>query len=112
MKFKLRPKLFFKSLRLRRKSPPDLWQFGLAVHDVIAARTLLAVSGKLSAAEAHRMIDEKRLAGFRAHLACTGAMLNGRGASAANAYFDVYKRAVESNRNRLRKRAWRWPGFR
>jgi hypothetical protein len=109
MKFKLPPKFLFKRFRLRRKSPPNLWQFGLAVHDVVAARTLLAASGKMSAAEAHRMVDEKRLAAFRAQLACTEAILHGRGAAAANAYFDVYQRAVASNRKRLSKRRWRWP---
>jgi hypothetical protein len=112
MKFKLQTRFLFKGLRLGRKSPPNLWQFGLAVHDVVAARTLLAVSGKLSAAEAHRMVDEKRSAAFRAQLACTEAILHGRGASAANAYFDVYHRAVKSNRKRLRRRRWRWPRVR
>jgi hypothetical protein len=112
MYFKFRSKALFKLLRLRRKSPPNLWQFGLAVHDVITARTLLAVSGKLSAAEAHRMVDEKRSAAFHAQLACTEAILHGRGASAANAYFDVYQRAVDANRKRLRNRRRRWPRFR
>src|SRR5689334_24776849 len=112
MKFKLRSKFLFKTFRRRRKSPPNLWQFGLAVHDVVAARTLLAASGKLSAAEAHRMIAEKRSAAFRAQLACTEAILRGRSASAAHDYFDVYHRAVESNRKRLRNRRWRWPRFR
>jgi hypothetical protein len=112
MKFKLRPKLLFKSFALRRKSPPNLWQFGLAVHDVIAARTLLAASGKLSAAEAHRMVDEKRLAAVRAQLACTEAILYGRGAAAAKAYFDVYQRAVDLNRKRLRNRRCHWPRLR
>lgn len=109
MKFNLHTKFLFKRFRLRRKSPPNLRQFGLAVHDVVAARTLLAASGKLSAAEAHRMVDEKRLAAFRAQLACTEAILHGRGVAAANAYFDVYQRAVDSNRKRLRQRRWRWP---
>jgi hypothetical protein len=109
MKFKLQPKFLLKAFRRRRKSPASLWQFSLAVHDVIAARTLLAASGTLSAAEAHRMVDEKRVAAVRAQLACTEAILHGRGASAANAYFDVYQRAVDLNRKRLRNRRWRWP---
>jgi hypothetical protein len=112
LKFKLPTRLLFRGLRQRRKSPSNPWQFGLAVHDVIAARTLLAMSGKLDAAEAHRMVDEKRSAAFRAQLACAEAILHGRGASAANAYFDVYQRAVNSNRKRLRKRRWRWPNLR
>ena len=71
MIFKLRTKALFEFLRLRRKSPPNLWQFGLAVQEVIAVRTSLAMTGKLSAAEAHRMVEEKRLAVVRAYLACT-----------------------------------------
>jgi hypothetical protein len=85
------------------------WQFGLAVQEVIAVRTSLAMTGKLSAAEAHRMVEEKRLAVVRAYLACTEAILNGQGASAPRVYFDVYRRAVESNRKRLSNRRWRWP---
>jgi hypothetical protein len=109
MIFKLRTKALFEFLRLRRKSPPNLWQFGLAVQEVIAVRTSLAMTGKLSAAEAHRMVEEKRLAVVRAYLGCTEAILNGQGASAPRVYFDVYRRAVESNRKRLSNRRWRWP---
>ena len=47
--------------RLHRKSPPDLWHFGLAVREVIAARMWRAMTGKLSAAEARRMVMEKQL---------------------------------------------------
>jgi hypothetical protein len=113
MRLKLRPKLpFGLLLRRRRKSPPDLWQFGLAVHEVMAARTSLAMSGKLSSAEARRMIEEKRSAALRAQFACTEAIMKGRGASAPRACFDVYQRAVKSNRKRLRKRRWRWPRIR
>ena len=109
MIFKLRTKALFEFLRLRRKSPPNLRQFGLAVQEVIAVRTSLAMTGKLSAAEAHRMVEEKRLAVVRAYLACTEAILNEQGASAPRAYFDVHRRAVESNRKRLSNRRWRWP---
>jgi len=106
MRLRLRPKALFELLRRRRN--PNMWQFGLAVHEVIAARTLLAMAGKLSPAEARRMVAEKRLALFRAQFACTDAILNGRGASAARDYFDVYRRAVDSNRKRLSNRGWRW----
>ena len=109
MIFKLRTKTLFEFLLLRRKSPPNLRQFGLAVQEVIAVRTSLAMTGELSAAEAHRMSEEKRLAVVRAYLACTEAILNGQGASAPRVYFDVYRRAVESNRKRLSNRRWRWP---
>jgi hypothetical protein len=55
------------------------------------------------------MVEEKRLAVVRAYLGCTEAILNGQGASAPRVYFDVYRRAVESNRKRLSNRRWRWP---
>ena len=70
---------------------------------------LRAMTGELSAAEAHRMVMEKQSAFIRAQLAYTGSILNGEAASALGAYFDVYQRAVESNRKRLRNRRWRWP---
>jgi hypothetical protein len=94
--------------RLRRKSPPNLWQFGLAVREVIAARMSRVITGELSAAEALRMVMEKQLAAMRAHLACTESILNGEATSALDAYFDVYQRAVEYNRERLSNRRWRW----
>jgi hypothetical protein len=40
-------------------------------------------TGELSAAEAHRMVDEKRVAAVRAQLAYTEAILNGEAASAS-----------------------------
>jgi hypothetical protein len=113
MAFKLRLKVLFESLRRpRRKSPPDLWRLGLAAREVIAARLLRATTGELSVAEARRMIHEKRLAGVRAQLAYGEAILNGEAASAPDAYFHVYWRAVESNRKRLSNRRWRWPRLR
>ena len=98
--------------RLHRKSPPDLWHFGLAVREVIAARMWRAMTGKLSAAEARRMVMEKQLAAMQAHLAYAESFLNGEAASAPGAYFDVYHRAVQSNRRRLSNRRWRWPWLR
>ena len=53
------------------------------------------------------MIEEKRWAAVRAQLAYTEAILNGETASALGAYFDVYHRAVEANRERLCSRRWR-----
>ncbi len=89
MTFRLRPRALFALFRHRRKQPPNLWQFSLDVREVIAARTLLTMAGKLSAAEARRMVEEKRGALFRAQFACNDAIINGRGASAASDYFDV-----------------------
>ena len=106
---KLRAKRLSEFLeRLRRRSPPNLWRFGLAVREVIVARMLRAMTGKLSAAEVRRMFVEKQLATIHAHLAHTESILNGEAASAPAAYFDVYQRAVESNRKRLSNPRWRW----
>jgi|SRR6516162_551607 hypothetical protein len=110
MTFKLRPKLLLDFVqRLRRKSQPNFWQFGFAVREVIAARLSRAMTGELSAAEARRMIMEKQLAVILAHLAYAKSISNGKAASALGAYFDVYQRAVESNRKRLRNRRRQWP---
>jgi hypothetical protein len=98
--------------RLHRKSPPKLWHFVLAVREVIAARVWRAMTGKLSAAEARRMVIEKQLAAIHAHLAYIESILNGEAASAPGAYFEVYHRAVQSNRRRLSNRRWRWPWLR
>jgi len=51
------------------------------------------------------MVMEKQLAAMRAHLAYTESILNGEATSALGAYFDVYQRAVESNRKRLSNRS-------
>jgi hypothetical protein len=113
MTLKLRAKIlseFFE--RLRRRSPPNLWQFGRAAREVIAARVSRAITGELSAAEVRRMVMEKQLAAMQADLAYTESILNGEAMSALGAYFDVYQRAVESNRRRLSTRRWRWPRLR
>jgi hypothetical protein len=108
-----RLKVFVEFLRrLRSKSPPNLWHFGLAVREVIAVRMWRAMTGELSATEARRMVMEKQLAAVQAHLAYTKSILNGEAASALGAYFDVYHRAVQSNRRRLSSRRWRWPWLR
>lgn len=93
--------------RLRRRTPPDIEQFNSAVRDVISTRMAQAMTGKLSAAEARLMVAEKQLAAVQAQHAFMAALLTGEAASAFGAYFDVYHRAVESNRKRLGKRRWR-----
>ncbi|HVI11692.1 MAG TPA: hypothetical protein VM822_02365 [Pseudolabrys sp.] len=70
------------------------------------------MTGELSAAEAHHMVMEKQSAAMQAHVAYTESILNGEAASAPGAYFDVYHRAVQSNRRRLSSRRWRWPWLR
>jgi hypothetical protein len=95
---------FIRRLRSKPSSDPDLWQFGLDVRAVMAARISRAMTGKLSAAEARRMVLEKQSAAVRAHLAYTRALLDGAPAAASRAFFDIYHRAVQSNRKRLGKR--------
>lgn len=92
--------------RLRRKPPPDVWQLGLDVQEVMLARITRGLSGTLSAAEARKMVLEKCAASIRAPLAHAKALLDGGPAAANRAFFDVYDREVQSNRRRLRKRWW------
>lgn len=98
--------------RFRRKSSPDAAKFNLAVREVIAARMMLAMTGKLSAAEARLMVAEKQLAAMRAQRAFAEAVSKGHFASAPSAYFDVYQRVVEANRKRLGQRRGFWRGSR
>jgi len=93
--------------RWRKNSAPNLWQFGLNVRDVVLERSTRAMSGQLTAAETRRMILEKQAAAIHAQLECTQAILRGDPALASRRFFDVYHRAVRSNRKRLRKRRWR-----
>jgi hypothetical protein len=65
-----------------------------------------AMAGDLSAAETRRMVLEKRLAAIRAQHAYTQAFLKGAPTLATCEFFDIYRRAVQSNRKRLRKRRW------
>jgi hypothetical protein len=98
--------------RLRKKPAPDIGAFSSAVHDVIAARTALAMAGKLSAAEARLMIAEKQSAALRAQFAYIDAVAKGNAAAAPDAYFNVYQRAVAANRRRLdRHPRWSWRGL-
>jgi hypothetical protein len=90
---------------------PDLVDFTKLARDageVIAARTTQGIKGTLTAAEAHRMVAEKQAAAAKAYFACTKHALSGKMSSAHAASFNVFKKAVASNRRRLRRRAW-WP---
>jgi hypothetical protein len=62
------------------------------------------MSGDLTAAEMRRMVVEKQSAAIRAQHACARALMNGAPLSAGREVFDIYHRAVRSNRKRLRKR--------
>ena len=100
--------------RLRRKRPadPDLRQFGHDVAEVMWARISRAMAGTLSAAEARRMVLEKQSAAVHAQLAYLQALLDGAPATGSREVFAIYDQAVQSNRKRLGKRRWGWPGVR
>lgn len=76
--------------------------------EVIATRTTRGITGKLSAAEAHRMVAEKQAAAVKAGLAFTKHALRGHLGAASAAPFNVFKKAVASNRSRLRRRRVPW----
>jgi hypothetical protein len=98
------PKTFQKLIRFQaRKTRPDLERFGRDVREVMSARMWLAITGNLNAVEASRMVLEKQVAALRAQLACARSLLSGNPASASRECFDIYQRAVHSNRKRLRK---------
>ena len=94
--------------RRRSNIPPDLWQFVLDVREVMLERASRAMMGQLSAAEARRMILEKQSAAIRAHLAYAQGFWGGDLATASSGFFDIYRRAVQSNRKRLCKKRKRW----
>jgi hypothetical protein len=97
-------KAFQKLIRLRaRRSPPNLQRFGFDAREVMCTRISLAMTGKLSPAEASRMVLEKQVAALRAQLACARSFLSGNPASTSRECFDIYRQAVHSNRKRLPK---------
>jgi len=93
--------------RRRRKAEPDLWRLGLDTREVMLARISLALSGRLTVHEARRMVAEKQSAACRAHFAYLQWLLQGEPAAAKEAAFDIYHRAVRSNRKRLGRGRWR-----
>jgi hypothetical protein len=97
----------YKFLKWRgAKARPDVWQLGRDARDVIQARISLALSGRLSAHEARRMVMEKQSAAVRAQLAYMQELAAGKPGAASQAAFDIYDQAVRSNRKRLVRRRW------
>jgi hypothetical protein len=94
--------------RFRRSAAPDLWQLGVDAREVMLARISRGLTGRLSAAETRRMVLEKQSAGIRAHYAYMQWLFSGQPAAANQAVFDIYHRAVRSNRKRLSRRRWPW----
>jgi hypothetical protein len=89
--------------RRRKKSPWEFGQFGIDVREVMLARTWLAMTGRLSEAEARRMVLEKQSAAIGAQLAYARALMRGAPASGNREVFELYRSAVQPNRKRLRK---------
>jgi hypothetical protein len=98
---------FLRNFGLGRKrlELEDFTKLARDAGEVIAARTTKALSGSLDAREAHRMIAEKQAAAMEACFAFTQHALRGEINSASAATFNVFKKAVSSNRRRLRRRA-------
>jgi hypothetical protein len=93
----------------KAKAQPDVWQLGRDAREVMQARISLALSGRLSADEARRMVMEKQSAAVRAQLAYMQEVAAGKPAAASQAAVDIYHQAVRSNRKRLIRRRWWWP---
>ena len=106
------PKRASRLLRRGQKaSASNIFRFGQDVCHVMSTRLTRAMNGELDATEACRMVGEKQLAAVQAQFAYAQAVMSGKGAAAAGAYFDVYRRAVSRNRKRLgrrRKGLWGW----
>lgn len=83
----------------------DFTKLARDASEVIAARTTRGLTGTLSATEAHRMVAEKQAAVMKACFTFTTHALRGRIGSAPAASFNVFKKAVASNRRRLRGRS-------
>ena len=79
----------------------DSWQFALDVQQVMAARMLRLMTGRLTAREARRMVAEKGLAYSRAQVAGGLALLTRGPLAAGHATHEIYRRAVRANRRRL-----------
>jgi hypothetical protein len=84
----------------------DAARFGWEAHSVIALRMMrLAAGGTLAAAEAHRMVAEKVVAGAQAQFAAGMAVAAGRNPHrVARAAARPYQRTVRANRRRLTRR--------
>ncbi|MGA2894312.1 MAG: hypothetical protein ABSE22_15715 [Xanthobacteraceae bacterium] len=69
----------------------------------MTARIFDMMTGDMSAGEARRMISEKQMAYSNAQMSGARALLTGGPVEAGMEMFDVYRRAVRANCNRLAK---------
>jgi hypothetical protein len=71
--------------------------------EVIAARTQQAMTGTLTAAEAHRMVAEKQVASVDAYFAFAESFWSGNPQAAPFSSFQVFRKAVSGNLRRLKR---------
>ena len=90
-------------VRRKRLGLSDFAELARDAGEVIAARTQQAMSGKLTAAEANRMITEKQAAGVSAYFAFAKSVLSGNPKAAPFSSFQVFRKAVSGNRRRLKR---------
>ena len=94
------------SLRKRRAPSPSAFaSLGWNALAVMAARTARGLTGRLSAAEARRMVAEKQAAAVKASFAFVKHAARGDLKRGAAASFDVYDRAVGANRKRMKRKS-------
>jgi hypothetical protein len=79
----------------------DLWQFGLDVRELIAARVIGMMRGELSQREVRLMVAEKQTAYSNAQIAGAYALFTGGPVEAGREMIGVYQRAVRANCTRL-----------
>jgi hypothetical protein len=89
------------STRRKRLDLADFAELASDANAVIAARTQRAMTGTLTAAEAHRMVAEKQAATVDAYFAFAKSALSGRLYAAPFSSFQVFRKAVSKNRRRL-----------
>jgi hypothetical protein len=95
----------WRKLGFRRKQlcTGDFVELAHDAGEVIAARTHQALTGSLTAAEAHRMIAEKQVASVNAYFAFVKSFLSGNPQTAPYFSFQVFRKAVSGNRRRLKR---------
>jgi hypothetical protein len=95
----------WRKLGIRRKQlgVGDFVELAREAGEVIAARTNQALTGTLTAAEAHRMIAEKQAASVNAYFAFAKSCLSGNPQIAPYSSFQVFRKAVSGNRRRLKR---------
>jgi hypothetical protein len=92
------------AVRRSRLGVSDFANLARDAGEVIAARTHQALTGTLTAAEAHRMVAEKQTASVDAYFAFAKSFWSGNPQAAPFSSFEVFRKAVSGNRRRLKRR--------